>query len=225
MKRRMLSPDERALWRRATRNVRRHDGAAEVPGTPGLKLGETSREAMFPTKSSFRNSPSSFVTPSPLHPEEPRSRVTKDEREKALRMKANFETRSGTAGRHTSSVFASGDPALERRARRGRVRPERVIDLHGMTQVAARVALVSFVDAARRDGCRCVLVVTGKGARAPERDYAAESAPRGVIRRRFQDWLDEEPLRAMIARAAPAAPKDGGAGAFYVFLKSKSAQL
>lgn len=194
MKRRTLSPDERALWRRATRNVRRHDGAAEVPGPPGLKLGETSREAMFPVRadrqtSSLGNRPPTKQVPGP------------------------------------ASVFASGDPALERRARRGRVRPERVIDLHGMTQVAARVALVSFVDAARRDGCRCVLVVTGKGARAPERDYAAESAPRGVIRRRFQDWLDEEPLRAMIARAAPAAPKDGGTGAFYVFLKSKGARL
>jgi DNA-nicking Smr family endonuclease len=94
-----------------------------------------------------------------------------------------------------------------------------------MTQIAARVALVSFLDAARRDGCRCVLVVTGKGAQAPERDYAPESTPRGIIRRRFQEWLDEEPLRAMIARAAPAAPRDGGAGAFYVFLKSKGARL
>lgn len=124
-----------------------------------------------------------------------------------------------------ASVFDAGDPALDKQARRGRIRPERRIDLHGMTQVAARVALATFLENAGKDKCRCVLVITGKGAGVAEKSYVGARAPRGIIRRRFQEWLDEEPLRSLVARAAPASPKDGGAGAFYVFLKRRRSRL
>ncbi len=41
----------------------------------------------------------------------------------------------------------------------------------------------------------------------------------GVLRARFADWLAEEPLRKLVSRASPAHQRHGGAGAFYVFLK------
>jgi DNA-nicking Smr family endonuclease len=109
------------------------------------------------------------------------------------------------------SAFASGDPKLEQKARRGRIEIERTLDLHGLTQDAARSRLLRFVETAYKDGCRCVLIVTGKGG--PDR------SPRGVIRARFLDWIEEAPLRAIIARASRAAPRHGGEGAFYLFLK------
>lgn len=194
MKRRSLSKDETALWRAATRNVRRLEKPPLVPGPPGLKLGETTREAMFPVRAA---KPAA----------EPKGRP--------------ITQRTPAPG----SAFKAGDPALEKRVRRGRLRPERMIDLHGFTQVAARAALTSFLEKAQRDHCRCVLVVTGKGAPLADAAFFDERAPRGVIRRGFLRWLDEEPLRAMISRAAPAAPKHGGSGAFYVFLKRKGARL
>lgn len=197
MKRRRLSQDEAALWRRATRDVKRIGGGPPVPGPPGLKLGETTREAAFPVHAGKPGAPLQGARAAPYTDKVKRP----------------------------PSVFAGGDPALDRRARSGRLRPERVIDLHGMTQVAARVALTSFLEKARKDQCRCVLVVTGKGAGVAEKAYSVERSPRGIIRRRFAEWLDDEPLRAIVARAAPAAPKDGGTGAFYVFLKAKSALL
>lgn len=193
MKRRRLSKEESDLWRRATRDVRPIE-RAPVPGPPGPKLGETSREAMFPVRAGKPGA-------------EPKARP-------------HAQRKPGPG-----SVFAAGDPALDRRVRRGRLRPERAIDLHGMTQVAARVALTSFLEKAQADRCRCVLVVTGKGAPRAETALFDARPPRGIIRRRFIEWLDEEPLRSIIARAAPAAPKDGGAGAFYVFLKRKGARL
>jgi DNA-nicking Smr family endonuclease len=119
------------------------------------------------------------------------------------------------------SRFASGDPALDRKARRGRIEIERMLDLHGLREAAALTRLRSFLDGASRDGCRCVLVITGKGTSASGADAAGEERPRGVIRKRFQEWIEEEPLRSLITRAAPAQPKDGGSGAFYVFLKKR----
>ncbi|MFQ5563404.1 MAG: Smr/MutS family protein [Parvularculaceae bacterium] len=127
---------------------------------------------------------------------------------------------SDFASARPGDVFSSGDPGLERKARRRRLRPERAIDLHGLTQKKAHAALVRFLSISHTEGRRCVLVVTGKGA-GEKIDPFTERAPRGVIRARFRDWVNEPPLRELIARVAPAHPRDGGSGAFYVFLKRR----
>lgn len=99
---------------------------------------------------------------------------------------------------------------------RGKLRPERKIDLHGMTAAAAHGALRQFLIGAQAEGVRVVLVVTGKGrSDLPE----ATGRRRGVIRHALPHWLDQEPVRSMIVQAVPAARKDGGTGAFYVYLR------
>jgi DNA-nicking Smr family endonuclease len=121
--------------------------------------------------------------------------------------------------RRAVSPFAGGDPALDKKARRGRIEVERTLDLHGLREAAALTRLRSFLSGAARDGCRCVLVITGKGSGSRDIDPFAPARPRGVIRMRFQEWVEEEPLRPLIARVAQAQPRHGGSGAFYVFLK------
>lgn len=125
---------------------------------------------------------------------------------------------STTGAKRAQDVFSAGDPALEKKARRGRLPVERVVDLHGLTQRAAHATLVRFLTEARADGLRCVLVITGKGADT-RIDPFTERSSRGVIRTRFRDWVNKRALKDMIARVAPAHPRDGGSGAFYVFLK------
>ena len=120
-------------------------------------------------------------------------------------------------GKSAHFVFGGGDPRLDRAAATRRIEIERMLDLHGMTQVQAHRALVQFMAAAANDGVRLVLVVTGKGR------PSAPDARGGVLRSRFLDWIEEPPLKGEIARVAPAKQKDGGAGAFYVFLKRNSA--
>lgn len=192
MKRRRLTPDEQALWKRVTRDVRaRRPAAPPTPDAPPT-LGEAAPGAMFPTRA---------AAPASSAPPAPKRKIARP-----------------------PSPFVAGDPALDRKARRGRLRPERALDLHGLTQAAARTRLEAFLEGAARDGLRCVLVITGKdagrdsgGGNAPY----ADKAPRGVLNRRFRDWLAEAPLRALVSRASPAAPADGGSGAFYVFLKAR----
>ena len=126
--------------------------------------------------------------------------------------------RAGAEAKYRHFVFGGGDPRLDRAAASRRIEIERTLDLHGMTQVEAHRALLRFMASAADDGARLVLVVTGKGrATAPD--------ARGVLRTRFLDWIEEPPLSGEIARVAPAKQKDGGAGAFYVFLKRKSAGI
>lgn len=117
--------------------------------------------------------------------------------------------------RKAAPVLGGGDPKADRKAAKGLIPIEARIDLHGLTATAAQRQVTRFILKAREDGLRLVLVITGKGA-------ARGGEGRGVIRRGFVEWIEAEPLRGAIARAATAKPKDGGAGAFYVFLKRKT---
>ncbi len=96
------------------------------------------------------------------------------------------------------------------RLKRGRLRPEARIDLHGMTQDQAHRALSAFLARAQGDGQRCVLVVTGKGR---------ISEGGGVLRTQTPNWLNAPAIRPLVLAFAPAQPRDGGAGALYVLLR------
>jgi DNA-nicking Smr family endonuclease len=101
------------------------------------------------------------------------------------------------------------DRRTETRLKRGQIQIEGRIDLHGMTQEVAHNALVGFISQSYQQGKRCVLVITGKGRL---------SAP-GKIRQSLASWLYDFPLTGMVLRHVTAQPVDGGAGAFYVYLK------
>ena len=157
----------------------------------------------------------------------PASGTTKKYAQQKRAPARSFAAHGNTTGAKQSPVGA-GDPRLDRRAARRRVPIERTLDLHGLTQAAAQSRLSTFIKGAYASGLRCVLVVTGKGGLvhashiydAPTDDdpfWGGKS--KGVLRRNFPDWVSAPGLRAMIARVAPAHQKDGGAGAWYVFLK------
>jgi DNA-nicking Smr family endonuclease len=107
--------------------------------------------------------------------------------------------------------LAGIDRANAERLKRGRHPIEARLDLHGMTQSQAHRALANFLRAARRDGKRCVLVVTGRGA--------GKGAEGGVLRAAVPRWLEEPEFRTDLLGIAPAQPRDGGAGALYVMLR------
>ncbi len=113
-------------------------------------------------------------------------------------------------GREGPTPPADVDANLHRRLARGRESLAARIDLHGLTQDAARAALTGFVRRSVDDGWRAVLVITGKGVSGD-----------GVLRRRVPDWLAEPPLREHVAGVSEAHRRHGGEGALYVALKRK----
>lgn len=94
------------------------------------------------------------------------------------------------------------------RLRRGLVPVEAVVDLHGHTQDEAHRNLEAFLATSQRGGRRCVLVITGKGARSE-----------GVLRAAVPRWLNQQPNRGRVLAFAYASPAHGGEGALYVLLK------
>jgi DNA-nicking Smr family endonuclease len=93
------------------------------------------------------------------------------------------------------------------RLRRGEIAVREELDLHGLTELAARAALREFLAEALRARHNCVRVVHGKGLR---------SGPRGpVLKHAVNLWLRK--VDAVLAFAS-APRRDGGTGAVYVLL-------
>lgn len=114
--------------------------------------------------------------------------------------------------RRTEERFLSGKLPIEGR-----------IDLHGMTQEQAHRALSFFLAESLERGRRMLLVITGKGRGGA---LASETAPEdwiapapGILRQNMPRWLEAPDIRPHILKIAPAQPRHGGSGAFYIYLR------
>lgn len=105
------------------------------------------------------------------------------------------------------------DRGAEKRVRRGKLEIGGTLDLHGYHQDSGRNAVVRFLMAAHRRGDRTVIVVTGVGR-----------SGQGVLRQRLPEWLAEREVKPIVAGFAQAHRTHGGAGAYYVFLKTRRAE-
>ncbi len=112
--------------------------------------------------------------------------------------------------RNAVGPLESIEPNRRRRLDLGRETLAASLDLHGLSQEAARDRLIAFIRRRRQDNARAILVITGKGLRGD-----------GILRRQVPQWLAEAPLRELVAGISEAHPKKGGAGALYVVLRRK----
>ena len=101
--------------------------------------------------------------------------------------------------------------------KRGKMRPEGRIDLHGMTLDRAHPALTKFILGSHAKGRRLVLVITGKGKM---RDEGGPIPVRhGVLRHQVPQWLTMPPLSSAVLQVSQAHISHGGGGAYYVYLR------
>jgi DNA-nicking Smr family endonuclease len=103
------------------------------------------------------------------------------------------------------------------RLRRGKLKPEARIDLHGMTLAQAHPVLTGFILRSAGAGHRLVLVITGKGK---QRDDGGPIPTRsGVLRHQVPQWLAMAPLGGLVMQIAESHIRHGGQGAYYVYLR------
>lgn len=110
------------------------------------------------------------------------------------------------------------EPNIRQRLVRGRTPIDGTLDLHGMRQAEAHLALRRFIAARSAQGDRTVLVITGKGLKKLG-DDAAVIVERGVLRAMLPLWLSAPDLAPLVAGWDVAAQSHGGDGAFYVRLR------
>lgn len=109
------------------------------------------------------------------------------------------------------------DEKAFRRMKRGKLKPEGKLDLHGMRVDSAHPALTRFILSAQASGKRLVLVVTGKGK---DRDEPGPiPVPRGVLRHHVPQWLALPPLAQAVLQVSQSHVTHGGEGAYYVYLR------
>ncbi len=114
--------------------------------------------------------------------------------------------------------------AIDRRQTRqiaiGKTGIDARLDLHGMRQAEAHIALRNFLITAQARGCRTVLVITGKGGRRKatggDEPVTAET---GVLRRAVPRWLGEPEFARIVYACGPSDVRHGGDGALYVLLR------
>ncbi len=95
--------------------------------------------------------------------------------------------------------------------RKGQFSFHRHLDLHGLVRDTAKTVVERFIQEARRDGERCVLIITGRGKTSP--------GGIAVLRDILPRWLSRAPLKAHVLAFATAQQVDGGPGATYVLLR------
>lgn len=122
--------------------------------------------------------------------------------------------------RRATFARASLDGTWDRRLRKGLVRPDQTIDLHGHTLASAHALLEESLARAVQRGARVLLVVAGRVRPGPHHPpFHGEARPRGAIRAGLPDWLATSVHADAILATRPAAPAHGGAGAVYVVLR------
>ncbi len=116
----------------------------------------------------------------------------------------------GTVDKDAAERDASAERPADRagEARRlAALRPQAVLDLHGMVAREAESAIASFIDSSARAGLEKVLVIHGKGL---------HSAGAPVLKAAARRALEAHPLAG---RFGQASKEEGGSGALWVYLR------
>ncbi len=103
--------------------------------------------------------------------------------------------------------------------KRGKIKPEKILDLHGLTSVEAKTKAIEFTKINFNLGLRLLLIITGKG-KIKINDLNRKGLKTGVLRKSLKSWLYESDLRPYILGIVSSHISHGGEGAFYVYLKN-----
>ncbi len=195
MTRRRLRPDELELWKQVTVKTERLDPrSAPAPSAEAAKPAGP----LTKTKPVFEAVPRQPSAAS----------ATAIARDLAPSISEQFE-----------SAALNMDKKAFSHMKRGKLKPEGRIDLHGMTLDRAHTALTRFILSSQTSGRRLVLVITGKGK---ERDDGGPIPVRyGVLRHQVPQWLSLAPLSSAVLQVTPAHLRHGGSGAYYVYLRKR----
>ena len=94
------------------------------------------------------------------------------------------------------------------------------IDLHGYSLNEANQVVKKFILESFNLGYGKLIIVTGKGSRSKSYENPYLSKELSVLKYSIPEYIkDNKNLSSKIAKISPALQKDGGGGAFYIFLK------
>jgi DNA-nicking Smr family endonuclease len=103
---------------------------------------------------------------------------------------------------------------LFQKLKRGQIRVEKELDLHGMISTEAKKEISQFLAFSKTANIRCIRIIHGKGK------GSREGVP--VLKGKVNHWLQQ---RDDVLAFCSARQMDGGTGAVYVLLKKKKGNI
>ena len=104
------------------------------------------------------------------------------------------------------------------------IRREKIkkIDLHGYTLEEANGAIEQFIQKCFDESVTKIIVITGKGLRSKNLANPYLSKDLSILKYSVPEFIESKnSLVKMIMEITDAKIEDGGAGAFYIYLKNK----
>ena len=99
----------------------------------------------------------------------------------------------------------------------------RSLDLHGKTLDEANSIIENFIKKSYEDKVQKLIIVTGKGLHSNNEKDPYVSKDLGILKYSIPEFVrNNENLMQIISNISEASVKDGGSGAFYIFLKKNS---
>ena len=98
----------------------------------------------------------------------------------------------------------------------------RKFDLHGYSLDEANSKVESLINESYRNGVRKLVIITGKGLHSENEKNPYVSKNLGILKFSVPDYIKKNTeLMNKVLDITDAELKDGGSGAFYIFLKKK----
>ena len=98
----------------------------------------------------------------------------------------------------------------------------RSLDLHGKTLDEANSIIKNFIKKSYEDKVQKLIIITGKGLHSHNEKDPYVSKDLGILKYSIPEFIkNNNDLMKIISNISEANTEDGGAGAFYIFLKKK----
>ena len=95
-------------------------------------------------------------------------------------------------------------------------------DLHGYSLDEANIKISEFIKDSYEKGSKKLIIVTGKGIHSQNEKDPYISKNLGILKYSVPEYIkNSNELMSLISEIKQADKKDGGGGAFYLFLKKK----
>ena len=102
------------------------------------------------------------------------------------------------------------------------VKKIRSLDLHGKTLDEANSIIENFIKKSYEEKVQKLIIVTGKGLHSDNEKDPYVSKDLGILKYSIPEFIrNNEDLMKIISNISEASVKDGGTGAFYIFLKKR----
>ena len=96
------------------------------------------------------------------------------------------------------------------------------LDLHGFSLDQANIVVEKFINQCFENHVNKILIITGKGLRSKNIQNPYVSQDLSILKNSIPNFIKSKPnLMKIIKSITDANIKDGGQGAFYIYLKNK----